>query len=160
MSVQDGGSGFVLERIVFTKQHYEIVAGDQLDDETDAGLSWGWDWQWTSHDRFEVAITLHLEPTPARPEEVEVALLGTFKVDGDSQTLPLVAFTHDNAPAILFPYARQAIDELTARGPFGRLLLPPMNVLQIMSEFPPESAQGAKQPPPAAARRDDSAAPS
>ncbi len=79
---------------------------------------------------------------------MEVAVAGVFRVVGDAQTVPVQVFAYAHGPALLFPYIRQVVDDLTSRSPYGRLLLPPTNVAALMTTFDAGEATGAKQPRP------------
>jgi preprotein translocase subunit SecB len=140
-------SGFLLERVVFPLQLCQ--AGVPVEQVDPSPFAWGWDWRWISADRFEVAIAVRIPPSSARPENVSVAVSGEFRIAGSPQTVALEQFVHGHAPAILFPYARQAIDDLTSRGQFGRFLLPPVNVTHLMTSIPAAQAGGARQIRPA-----------
>jgi preprotein translocase subunit SecB len=142
-------TGFVLEKVAFPKQSYAAVpVGEGLP--KDQPMKWGWDWRWLAHDRFEVAVTLRVEPSSTRPETVEVTALGVFRLQGQAQTVDLKSFAYGNAPAILFPYVRQAIYDLTGRGLSGPQLLRPMNVAVLMKMVPEDKAQGVAQKRPPA----------
>ncbi len=77
---------------------------------------------------FEVVLTLTV--TVKLGDEtaflIEVQQAGIFAVAGfdQNQMAPLLGST---CPSILFPYAREAIDNMCARGSFPALMLPPIN---------------------------------
>lgn len=77
---------------------------------------------------FEVVLTLTV--TVKLGEEtaflVEVHQAGIFAITGfdQAQLAPVLGST---CPNILFPYAREAIDNMCARGSFPALMLPPIN---------------------------------
>lgn len=80
------------------------------------------------HDFYEVVLTLSV--TAKTGEEVafivEVQQAGIFLLKGlDTPTLnhTLGAF----CPSLLFPYAREALDNLVTRGTFPALMLAPIN---------------------------------
>jgi preprotein translocase subunit SecB len=141
-------SGYVLEALFFPVQQLSPATHPTDRDVND--VSWGWDWRWNDHDHFEVGLLFGAHANDARPEKLEVAATAVFRVVGESQTVPVVAFAYAHAPALLFPYVRQVVDELTSRSPHGRVLLPPTNVLALMANFVATEAVGAKQERPAA----------
>ena len=57
---------------------------------------------------------------------VEVHQAGIFEIAGYDQT-QLAAVIGSYCPHVLFPYAREAISDLVARGGFPQLLLAPLN---------------------------------
>lgn len=127
-------TGFVLLDVVFPRvvlepsDEQEPVAGD-------SDFSFGWRATDTSDTRFDVAISIGLPATQTRRCTVEVVTVGHFEMEGEHRTLAKDAFQRGNAAAILFPYAREMIDDLTRRSPFGRVQLPPMNVQYLMKEY-------------------------
>ncbi|HSC75961.1 MAG TPA: protein-export chaperone SecB [Pseudomonadales bacterium] len=79
-------------------------------------------------DRYEVVLTItitgKLDDQPAFLVEVQQA--GVFLMKGlTEEQIRQVAGA--NCPTILFPYAREVIDSLLARGTLPPLMLPPIN---------------------------------
>jgi hypothetical protein len=137
-------SGYVLESLNFPLQSIRGAAPE-------AGAQaaeWGWDWRWKDRDHFEVGIAFSGPPISARPEKIEVAVNAVFLIVGEIQTVPVGDFAHGPAVALLFPYLRQVVDDLTSRSPFGRVLLPPTNTLALMSKFDASQARGSRQSRP------------
>lgn len=79
---------------------------------------------------------------------MQVSVNAVFRVVGDVLTVPVHQFAHGHAPALIFPYIRQVVDELTSRSPYGRVLLPPTNVVALMASFDPADASGSKSQRP------------
>ena len=136
-------SGYVIESLVFPVQ---VLSAASPGEDTD--VQWGWDWRWIANDRFEVGLLFGTPARDARPERIEVAVSATIRVVGESQTVPVNAFAYLHAPALLFPYVRQVVDELSSRSPHGRVLLPPTNVVALMSKFDANESTGANQERP------------
>lgn len=70
----------------------------------------------------------------AHAKDVEVFTLtvsieGLF--EGSQEGLPLDQFAQVNAPAILFPYLRETVSNLTARSGHPALLLPTVNFVEL-----------------------------
>jgi preprotein translocase subunit SecB len=82
--------------------------------------------------QFEVTVQFGLDPSAARPEEIRVTMNGRFAPVGDRQEVSLESFAQFHAPAILMPFVREVVSGLTARGFFGALVLPPINVQSLM----------------------------
>lgn len=139
-------SGYVLEALFFPLQQLVPIPADATLEQSD--ISWGWDWRWNDADHFEVGLMLGMPPTANRPEKLEVAATAVFRVVGQSQTVKASNFAHVHAPALLFPYVRQVVDDLTSRSPYGRVLLPPTNVVALMVNFDPAEATGVKESRP------------
>ena len=79
-------------------------------------------------DRYEVVLTItvtgKLDDQPAFLVEVQQA--GIFLMKGLSEE-QVRQVAGANCPTILFPYAREVIDSLMARGTLPPLMLPPIN---------------------------------
>jgi preprotein translocase subunit SecB len=77
---------------------------------------------------YEVVLVLtveaELEEQPAFVVEVQQAGVFTAKDFGDEQLAQLLATV---CPNILFPYAREAVDNLVVKGSFPALMLSPIN---------------------------------
>ncbi|MEO7455337.1 MAG: protein-export chaperone SecB [Gemmatimonadaceae bacterium] len=145
MSPANTESGYILESLTFPVQ--VLVAA--VPDPTAENAEWGWDWQWKDRDHFEVGLLFVGPPLDARPEKVQVSVNAVFRVVGDVQTVPIEQFAHGHAPALIFPYIRQVVDELTSRSPYGRVLLPPTNIVALMASFDAAEASGSRSPRPA-----------
>ncbi len=143
-------SGYIIEALFFPVQSLSPTPPDA--NAADNVVGWGWDWRWRDHHHFEVGLLFGAPSVESRPERLDVAVTAVFRVSGETQTVPVQAFAYAHAPALLFPYLRQVVDELTSRSPFGRVLLPPTNVVALMATFDAVEATGAKQLRPAPIR--------
>ncbi|WP_114416763.1 protein-export chaperone SecB [Marinospirillum perlucidum] len=75
----------------------------------------------------------------------EVQQSGAFRIvaiEGDNLDHTLGAF----CPNILFPYAREAVDNLVVKGGFPPLMIAPVNFEAIYAERKQRAAQQAEQP--------------
>lgn len=83
---------------------------------------------------YEVVLTLNVESTNGDKVAylVEVKQAGVFTVDGPDQAVESLLAAQ--CPAILFPYARELVTDMVARGTFPQLLLQPMNFDAIYVE--------------------------
>lgn len=86
-------------------------------------------------DAHEVALTITVE---AKVKEdvlflVELVQAGVFMIKNvpDENLGPLLGI---ECPTILFPYAREAISDLTVKGGFQPLLLAPVNFAQLYAD--------------------------
>lgn len=145
MSPSGTDTGYVLEALTFPVQ---LLVGAVPEPDND-NAEWGWDWRWKDHDHFEVGLLFSGPAVSARPEKVQVSVNAVFRVVGEAQTVPISQFAHGHAAALIFPYIRQVVDELTSRSPYGRVLLPPTNIVVLMSNFDSDAATGARQQRPA-----------
>ena len=127
-----GHAGYKLERIYVVEQGYHLRDAASVEASQSAAereVSFGWDWRPLGPLRFEVVIDIDLHPTKDAPEDVNVRLLGVFSArQPEELSIPFTEFVRYNAPAILFPYAREVLSTMTGRGPFGAFHVDPVNV--------------------------------
>lgn len=64
-------------------------------------------------------------------DKFHLELTGIFEAIKGEENLSLEKFAEVNAPALLMPYAREVISNITSRTPLPYLLLPPINVLAM-----------------------------
>lgn len=81
---------------------------------------------------FEVALMLRVE---ARAQEVvcyivEVTYCGVFTLNLPAEHADQVL--HVDCPRLLYPYARAVVSDLSAQGGFPALMLPPIDVAQLL----------------------------
>jgi preprotein translocase subunit SecB len=139
-------TGYLLERVFSQDQSFQgVPRSESLPDTVTPNVNFGWDWQLAGEDRFAVMITLSVQATRQRPENVNVTMVGIFRPVGQGQTVTFQRFVVDHAPSILMPYAREAISSLTGRGMNGSLNLPPINVFALMEEMNPARSTGHEQ---------------
>tara|TARA_B110000879_G_C10895442_1_gene402334 strand:- start:164 stop:655 length:492 start_codon:yes stop_codon:yes gene_type:complete len=130
-AAEAGGQQFALQRIYIKDLSFEAPMGPkafrqqwkpQVNQELNTKTSK------VEDDFYEVVLTLTI--TVKLEEEtaflVEVQQAGLFAVKGiEGQQLGQVLNTA--CPNILFPYAREAIDNAVTKGSFPALMLPPVN---------------------------------
>ena len=66
---------------------------------------------------------------------VKVKMVGLFEQQSGFENLPMAAFLGDSAPALLFPFLREAFANITSRGRFGPVWLQPINTRSFSEEF-------------------------
>lgn len=137
-------AGYSLEKIYFPKQSHRLVErAESLPDE--AALEFGWNWKFLeTKGRFEVLIHIALGPSKPRPEEVKVIVCAVFSIVGEP-SVALSDFARLQGPAILVPYAREAIGSMTGRSFFGPLYLPPLNILKLIAGLDTNATTAARQ---------------
>jgi Preprotein translocase subunit SecB len=139
------GAGYFLLRVFLPMQLYHEIGPAELGEGTPDERSFGfaWDWRITGEREFQVYFALNLRGNQSVPEEVRVAAVGEFSLSTEPPSVPLSQFVHGHAPAILFPYVRQAVAQLTSAGPHGTFQMPPVNVMRLMEDHPYEESSGA-----------------
>ena len=97
---------------------------------------------------FEVSLRLTL--TVSSDEEtiylIEVEQAGLFTIRGfaDQQ---LTQVLNTTCPNLLFPYAREAIDNILTKGSFPPLMIPPINFDALFASAVQQAAAKAKDEP-------------
>lgn len=147
MNTATAETGFRLEGIHFPIQRYGLVDEATLGADTiEDPLRIGWDWAWVEQDRsFDVAVSLERRPEKKRPEQIMVQVVGRFTLTGHPTSVQIDEFALNNATAILFPYARQVLFQLSANGPFGAQVVQPVNIANVVARFDPRTATAARQ---------------
>jgi preprotein translocase subunit SecB len=99
---------------------------------------------------IEIAVEAGLRPdrkagllklsAATRPEteplyNVKVKMVGLFEQQSGSENLPMADFLGDSAPALLFPFLREAFANITSRGRFGPVWLNPINTRTFSEAF-------------------------
>lgn len=81
-----------------------------------------------------VLLRLRIEPDLERnqPYRVDVAYRGDFLLGRELQGMDKTLLAAQNCAAILFPYIRQLIGDLTSRGTNGPVLVPTVNVAAML----------------------------
>lgn len=132
MNPTSAETGYSLVKLHASKQLHRVLTADQVEEERSTGISW--DWRVEGPRLFQVFLGFEMKGPQEAPEEIEVDLVGTFQIEGEDTSLALQPFVQFSAPAIILPYIRQIVTNLTSHGPFEPLLMSPMNV-QKMMEF-------------------------
>lgn len=101
-------------------------------------------------DENNYEITLTVTATTKVADEVaylaEVKQSGIFTIDGfpENEKAPLVGAY---CPNVLFPYAREVISDLVAKGSFPQLMLQPVNFDALYAQHQQELAKQADEQP-------------
>lgn len=100
--------------------------------------------RFSGEDRCEVQLEVQViaDPENRQPYSVDVVYVGRFRFGELPEDLSREQFIERNAAAILFPYVREAVGNLTSRGAFGPLWIPPVNVVAML-----ESGKQAESAP-------------
>ncbi|HEY4101348.1 MAG TPA: protein-export chaperone SecB [Gemmatimonadales bacterium] len=125
-------SGYVLNRVYFPHLRFEGVSNpDEIKQGPSTPIGLTWNWRIIGDRAFEVMVNVKTEPITARPERVDVLAIGRFELQGPPPGLALPRFVRVGAVSLIYPYAREAITNLTARGAFGPLFLDPVNLTTL-----------------------------
>lgn len=103
--------------------------------------------------RFEVSLSRKIwkSPSPALDVSIgmrvatgdptakfslELTMTGRFEPIEEAPNFPLPEFAKVNAPAIVMPFVRELVANITARSRQGIVLVPPMNVATLAQRQP------------------------
>lgn len=75
---------------------------------------------------------------------LEVALAGRFEQDAENPNMPLEGFLRINGPALLVPFARELIANISTRSRHGLVLLPAINVVALVQRTESASQKPAQ----------------
>lgn len=94
-------------------------------------------------DRAFVTLRASLESPPKTRLFVKLAAAveGTFSVRAGTDPQRLQRFATVQAPVLLMPYLREVITKLTAQSRLGALVIPPLNMAEIMKEMQSQAAE-------------------
>lgn len=96
----------------------------------------------TYHVLIRVTATTLIEDATAFLCEVEQAGIFTLEGFNEQETQYLLA---SQCPAALFPYARETISSLVAKGGFPQLILEPVNFDAMFASHMEQQVQGTQQ---------------
>ncbi len=129
----------LLERATFRhRDDYLIVAAPSPDAivgtinvQVDGGLS---------EDQKTGLVRIRVQTIPEnRPfYELDVAMIALVTVDEAAPNMPLDRYFTNSGTALLYPFVRQVVADLTWRGRFGPVWLNPMNVTAMPLTVSPE----------------------
>ncbi|MCG5026961.1 hypothetical protein FOI68_17115 [Brevibacillus sp. LEMMJ03] len=80
----------------------------------------------------ELGITIGDEELDTTSLFVSAKILGIFQIVGELEEKEVIKFTRLNAVALLYPYLRALISDLTSKGSEAPIILPTMNIAQMM----------------------------
>lgn len=138
------GTGYSLQSIHTTRASYQS-ARETSETPEERELAFRWDWRLQGERGFEVLLGATVGPMRGRPDAMEAVVVGTFSIVGEVQSIDLRRFVSLNAPALLMPYLREVLTNLSAHGPHGPFILPPINVVVLSESFDMQASTGYPQ---------------
>lgn len=84
----------------------------------------------------EVSFLVKIAPPPGTPSRfaLEADVTGRFDRAESATGMTLEEFSKTNAPALVMPYAREVVTNITARTRHGTIFIPPVNVFAIVAQ--------------------------
>lgn len=98
-----------------------------------------------SGDRAFVTLRANLEPPPDRRlfAKLAAAVEGVFSLRHETNREALAGFASLQAPVLLVPYLRETLTSLTAQSRLGPVLLPPLNMAEVIKAMQAQVTQVA-----------------
>lgn len=93
-----------------------------------------------------VRITVHTKPEDRPLYNFTVAMVALVQAVAGQENLSLREYVEGGAPAMLYPFVREAVASLTWRGRFGPVWLAPFNIGAAMAKPAPELPKIKKAP--------------
>lgn len=90
------------------------------------------------NDFFEVSLTLDLKQTfnDKALVECKVTTCGVFKKNSEMSEIELGNFCDINAAAIIFPFVREIVSNLSSKGGIQPIILQPINFVELKKQQP------------------------
>jgi preprotein translocase subunit SecB len=94
---------------------------------------------------IEVSVSVRITPPAgvASRFSLEAEVTGRFQRSESATGMPLEEFAKTNAPALVMPYARELVTNITVRSRHGTIMFPPVNVFALVAQ---EAKRGEEQP--------------
>lgn len=76
-------------------------------------------------------INTSLNDLKSNAFNLSFTMVGFFDIDKDNENMPLENFANNNAPALMIPYIREVIHNITLRSGLKPIIIPPLNIISI-----------------------------
>ncbi len=129
--VQNTASGFAIQNIILTESTFTRINNavfEGVDNTMNINVNVS-----VKSPTITVEETVDLVQTYQGKEQmkIRVKMVGIFQMVGESQIKDLESFGRINGAAIIFPYIREHITNLSQKGGMGTIILPPVNFTKI-----------------------------
>lgn len=131
--------GIIFDKIIFEKINVEInpeFKPEDIGKGLDVDISLNADGKIDKSNKtliFKLETTL-FENTENRPFNIFIKSIGFFSVKDEADIPILEEFSKINAPALMFPFVRETIADLTLKTGYPPLLLPPINIIALIGK--------------------------
>ena len=122
---KDKQPGIKFLRVFLSKLNYELPQVKPEDFEYNLDFS---DTYKIKGNKLIFTFNIHLY------DRFQLELTAIFETIESEENLDLEQFAKVNAPAFLFPFAREVISNVTSRTPLPHLLLPPINIVAMKNK--------------------------
>ncbi len=137
-------SGYVIRKVYQTVAEMGPRLPSETSSEDEEQIGFSWDWRVRGRHSFEVRLELNIDARKGRPYYAKVDAVGQFGMTG-APDVKFEDFVCLQAVAVLLPYARQYLTNLTVNSLQGPYFLPSLNVVKLMADFDYSKTTGAKQ---------------
>jgi len=79
-------------------------------------------------------LTMEIDCSVFREIDLKLKCSALFRVDENAENMDITDFAKTNAPAIVFPYIREAISSIIGRTMLPPLYLPPINIVNLLQK--------------------------
>lgn len=129
--VQNTASGFAIQNIILTESTFTRINNavfEGVDNTMNINVNVS-----VKSPTITVEETVDLVQTYQGKEQmkIRVKMVGIFQMVGESLIKDLESFGRINGAAIIFPYIREHITNLSQKGGMGTIILPPVNFTKI-----------------------------
>jgi preprotein translocase subunit SecB len=129
-------SGFSFDRVWVRSVRFDDTGIDVQPGKKQAEIELGVSME-VPEDNSQALVSLTISVKPKDPKEFnpfEVTVEGRFRPTAEEHKAKLKEFVNRQGAALLLPFAREVIADVTMRSRLGPLLLPPLNVYNITKE--------------------------
>lgn len=128
---QGHGSGFAIKNIILTESSFTRINNVIFKDaETAISINVNVSVEGKNIIVEETVDVVH-KLQEIEQMKMRVKMVGIFEVIGESQLTDLQEFGRINGAAIIFPYIREHITNVSQKGGMGTIILPPVNFTKI-----------------------------
>jgi preprotein translocase subunit SecB len=128
-------SGFKIDNVILTESNFKRISNAIFDDkvqnkmEINVGVG-------VKDNSITVEETVRLKQIRENIEQYSfnVKMVGLFKHIGDSEISDMNQFGKVNGAAIIFPYIREYITNISQKAGIGVVILPPVNFIELGKE--------------------------
>lgn len=82
----------------------------------------------------ELTTTLRLIADEKEVLKLESTFVGIFSVVEDNENMDIEEYMNSHSPALMFPYIREHISNITQKSGIKPILLPPINILALIKQ--------------------------
>ena len=133
-NMQKTSSGFAIKNIILTESSFTRINNVIFkDSKTDININVN-----VSVEKANIIVEETVDVVNKNNEteqmKARVKMVGIFEVIGESQLKDLNEFGRINGAAIIFPFIREHITNLSQKGGMGSIILPPVNFAKMNDE--------------------------